>query len=390
MKWFSISSNKNDYSENIQALYAKAQNILDDHGSPDCLFVFSTDDFIGELKQSYETMKRIFEPKEIIGATTSDIMGGQMDSEGTPGMNLLLLYLEDEQLDILELDHQGYDEKIANLCKKMDDEQSNVMMLLSAPDELSTYRIVLNRIREYKKSLPLIGGILSSKKMSPEYAVFHNKNWDCKHLLVTLSGKFEFKNILLPSCRMIGDPVFITKKSGNTIYELDGRPAFEVLERLYSKMYGKDDEAFRHSLFAGLYPKTSSDIRFDQSKILVRNIMDTDPDSGTITIGDDLEKTNILQFCLRDPRFAEDEMNKILSKVSNDVGPERIIGIAGFNCLGRGQFLFKEEAREKTLIDTYFPKSNVLGMVCNGEFANLDQNPEIYSYTNSLGLFIKK
>ena len=74
---------------------------------------------------------------------------------------------------------------------------------------------------------------------------------------------------------------------------------------------------------------------FDRGDFLVRNVLDADHRTGTVTVGEQVEVGQTLQFQVRDADAADEDLAALLAGVGRDVR-----GALLFTCNGRGVHLF--------------------------------------------------
>ena len=82
--------------------------------------------------------------------------------------------------------------------------------------------------------------------------------------------------VVAQGCRPVGDLLQVTRAKQNILYELDGRPAFEVLEGLVAGLDGKDRKLATTSLFIGVVMDEFEE-EPGAGDFLIRNLIGIDP-----------------------------------------------------------------------------------------------------------------
>jgi small ligand-binding sensory domain FIST len=130
-------------------------------------------------------------------------------------------------------------------------------------------------------------------------------------------------------------------------------------------------------IFVGLPVRGS-----DTGDYLVRNILGVDPQNDLVAIGEYVETGDELLFCRRDQESAEQDLQRMLVAVRQQLGAP-IRGAVYYSCLGRGQHMFGVPHRELGLIRETLGEVPLVGFFANGEISH----DRLYGYTGVLTLF---
>ena len=134
-----------------------------------------------------------------------------------------------------------------------------------------------------------------------------------------LSGGFETVIDITQGCQPVGDPMIITKADENLIFEIDGRPAFEVFVELIGKPFQQDLRRALAFVFAGL-PPDPQQTEIEPGQYLVRNIIGLDAQRGIVAVAQPVEAGQPLIFTLRDGQRAREDLGQMLARQR---GPSR-------------------------------------------------------------------
>jgi small ligand-binding sensory domain FIST len=180
--------------------------------------------------------------------------------------------------------------------------------------------------------------------------------------------------------------MFVTRHQGNRLYALDGRPALDVLRRLYDSLPPEDRALFRHSLFVGV-AMNDERTEFRAGDFLVRNLVGAESARGAIAIGADLHDGQVVQFHLRDARAAADDLTAALARHRRESGASSAEAALLFSCLGRGAGLYGRPDHDSALVRQALGEIPIAGFFANGEIGPVGGKTFLHGYTSSLAVF---
>jgi small ligand-binding sensory domain FIST len=233
-----------------------------------------------------------------------------------------------------------------------------------------------------------IGGLASGGTSPGLNALFLNGEvFDGGTVGIALSGNVVVDTVVAQGCRPVGDLMRVTSCKGNVVYQLDGRPAFPVLEELFAGLGERDRELARTSLFLG--------ILMDEFKeepgvgdFLIRNLLGIDPKSGAVAVGEYLQEGMRLRFHLRDAIASAEDLRAMLTGYENTLShKDAVSGALLFSCLGRGEHLYKRPNCDTDMFKQHLGDVPVGGFFCNGEIGPVGGTTFLHGYTSSFGLF---
>ena len=160
---------------------------------------------------------------------------------------------------------------------------------------------------------------------------------------VALTGAIAVDTVVAQGCRAIGEPMKITRASGNFVVELDGRPPLEVLKDLLPRLSERDQKLARSSLFLGV-GTDPLDEDPEAPEYLIRNILGVSSDNGALAVGELVRVGQAVRFHLRDALSSSEDLDRLMARYAADLiarpGGARPAGALLFSCLGRGQNLY--------------------------------------------------
>lgn len=184
---------------------------------------------------------------------------------------------------------------------------------------------------------------------------------------------------LSQGCSQVGQVHVVTAAESNMIFELDNRPAYEVLQAAFGVKSIRDLQRVTAGLMVGL-PVGGTDL----PDYLVRNIMAVDPQAGALAIGAMVDEGDKLFFCRRDTASAGRDMDRMLADLRRRCGDREPRGGLYYSCMARSQDQLVRDPGELARIQAVFPGLPVTGMYCGGEIAA----SRLYGYTGVLSLFL--
>ncbi|PRQ04227.1 FIST C domain protein [Enhygromyxa salina] len=204
---------------------------------------------------------------------------------------------------------------------------------------------------------------------------------------VAMRGDIEVDTVVAQGCRPIGAPMFVTRHQGRIIFELDGRPAVEVLQGLFDSLSPSERVNARHSLSLGVVMDPKREV-YDQGDFLIRNLVGVDPQSGALGTAADLHPNAVIQFHLRDAETSTSELRQLLRAHHDARRSDPSLGALLFACLGRGQSLYEAPDHDSSLIREQLGSDLPLaGFFCNGEIGPIHGHTYMHGYTSALMLF---
>jgi small ligand-binding sensory domain FIST len=202
---------------------------------------------------------------------------------------------------------------------------------------------------------------------------------------VALRGALELDAVVAQGCTPIGVPMFVTRHQQQVIFDLDGRPAIEVLQRLFESLDVRDRARARYSLLLGVVMDRQREF-YDRGDFLIRDLVGIDPQSGALATATPLYKNAVVQFHLRDADTSATELRELMSARAERPRPAAALLFA---CVGRGRGLFGRPHHDSQLIrEQLGAKLPIAGFFCNGEIGPVTGRTHLHGYTSSM-LFVR-
>jgi small ligand-binding sensory domain FIST len=196
----------------------------------------------------------------------------------------------------------------------------------------------------------------------------------------------EVHPLVAQGCRPVGDPYTTTRADGNVIFELGGRPPLVRLQELAAALTGRERELLAQGVHLGMVINEYQ-AEPGQGDFLIRGIVGTDPESGAIVVGEQVEVGQTVQFHVRDADSADADLRRTLAREAAALGGRRAAGALLFTCNGRGSRLFPGPDHDAGLLAETLGAIPVAGFFCAGELGPVGGQNFLHTFTASIALF---
>ena len=183
---------------------------------------------------------------------------------------------------------------------------------------------------------------------------------------------------LSQGCGPIGEMHTVTRATNNYIFELDGKPALDVLKHDVGDVLARDLRRAAGFIHAAL-PVTGS----DTGDYVVRNLIGIDDSEGIVAIAETVEVGDRVMFVSRDSNAAAKDFESMLGRLAARAGG-KAKGALFFSCIARGPNMFGGRGTELRMIRDAIGAVPLVGIYANGEISN----SRLYGYTGVLTLFL--
>jgi len=163
-----------------------------------------------------------------------------------------------------------------------------------------------------------------------------------------LSGKAQAGWAMSHSLIPIGGARRVTHSQGNVIYEIDGKPAVEVLkEYLPEQALAEDEDWLPYSISLALCFKAPSYMKDEE--YVVRGIPAVKMADGSITVQTKVSEGTSVWFSSRDKEKVATGLDRMSQQIKEQLGGEKPKLIFQFDCATRGKMMFREQEKLQLL-----------------------------------------
>jgi hypothetical protein len=153
----------------------------------------------------------------------------------------------------------------------------------------------------------------------------------------------------------IGGERKVTRSKGNIIYEIDGKPALEVLkEYLPEDALTDDRDWIRYAISLALSFKAPSYIKDEE--YVVRGVPAVRMADGSIVVQTDVQEGTSVWLSSRDKEKITTGFDRMAAQIKHQLGGKKPKLIFQFECLTRGKSMFREQEKLE-LLKQFHPSS---------------------------------
>jgi small ligand-binding sensory domain FIST len=372
-----------------EAVGEVAGQLLDALGpEPDLVCLFATAPHTGAMEDIASALDALLHPRAMIGCTAAAVVANGRGVEEGPALSVWAARLGTTPLTLalsVEQSPDGY------AIRGLPDEaltRASTMLLL--PDPFSfPIDAFLEAMRLSAPELRITGGLASAARgPGGNRLVVDGRVVSGGAVGVLLDAPSAPAYVVSQGCRPIGQPWTVTGATDNVLTELGGKPALERLLETLQALDPDDRDLAARGLHCGIVADESK-LDPERGDFLVRNVVGADREKGAVAVGDVVPVGAIVQFHVRDPATAGDDLRALLEHADEDRGTPPA-GALLFTCNGRGSLMFGSANHDAEILQEVFgPDSSlpVAGFFCAGELGPVARRNALHGFTASVALF---
>jgi hypothetical protein len=176
----------------------------------------------------------------------------------------------------------------------------------------------------------------------------------------------------------------VTRSQGNVIYEIDGKPAIEVLkEYLPEHALIEDHDWMPYAISLALVFEVPSYMKDEE--YVVRGVPAVRMADGSITVQTEVQDGTSIWFSSRDKEKISTRFDQMAGQIKEQLGDEKPKLVFQFECLTRGKLMFREQERQEILrrfrqsVDPGVPWA---GFYTIGEIGPVEKHNDRHLYTS--------
>lgn len=350
---------------------------LDD--PPDLVVMFATDAHTGVLEDMTRAVRTLLNPRVLVGSNAESVLGGSQEVEHGPALCLFAARFDVDLQPIRLEAFPGPDGAVIVAGGTGLESNEGTLLLLADPATFPVTEVV-EHLGEVVGAIAVAGGMSAAgHRPGGNRLILDDERFADGAVGVLLPPTVGVTTLVSQGCRPFGSPMVVTKAEGNVIYELAGRPA---LDRLMEQVGGLDTETraiAAKGLHVGLVIDEGRE-HFGAGDFLVRGVLGADKGNGAVAIGEPTEVGATVQFHLRDPARADEDLRLMLAA-------QQARGVLAFTCNGRGRRFFGTPNHDAELLGELLDAPALAGMFCAGELGPVGGRTFLHSFTTSLALF---
>jgi hypothetical protein len=198
-----------------------------------------------------------------------------------------------------------------------------------------------------------------------------------------LSGRARVGWAMSHSLIPIGGARIVTRCKGNVIYEIDGKPAAEVLkEYLPEQVLAKDEDWLPYSISLALCFRAPNYMKDEEH--VVRGIPAVKMADESITVQTEVSEGTSIWFSSRDKEKVATGLDRMAAQIKEQIGGEKPKLVLQFDCATRGKMMFREHEKLqllKRLRQSVGPGVPWVGFYAFGEIGPVEEHNNRNLYT---------
>ena len=337
-------------------------------------FCYVTDAIADDLSRIVDTLRHELGIEDWVGTVGMGVCGAGREVYDQPAVAVLAGELPNDSYTLFDVGDAGLSDLSTEAARWIQQRQPFFGVVHGDPANTDIVA-VLQAVSAKMQGGFLVGGLSCSRGSMPQSA---RQITGGGLSGILLAPEVTVATRLTQGCTPLAPMHLVTRAESNLVYELDGRPALDVLREDLGDVTPERIATLGGHLFVGL-PIAGS----DTGDYLVRNLMGIDPQSGVVAIGDYTQEGQRLLFCKRDQASAADDLKRMLEALKKAIkGVTPKAGIY-YTCIGRGQNLFVTPNEELATIQDVLGEFPLTGFFANGEICY----DRLYTYTGVLTVF---
>ena len=199
-----------------------------------------------------------------------------------------------------------------------------------------------------------------------------------------LSGKAQAGWAISHGCIPIGGERIVTRSKGHVIYEIDGKPAVEVLKEYLPDAHALTDDRdwMRYAITLALSFRAPSYIKDEE--YVVRGIPSVNLSEGSITVQTDVSEGTSLWFSSRDKEKISNGLDRMARQIKEQLEGDQPKLVLHFDCASRGKMMFRDQEKLQLLKEfrqSVGPDVPWAGFYAYGEIGPVEEHNDRNLYT---------
>jgi hypothetical protein len=179
----------------------------------------------------------------------------------------------------------------------------------------------------------------------------------------------------------IGGERTVTRSQGNVIYEIDSKPALEVLQE-YMPDYALAEDWGRYALTFGLCFRAPDYMKGEEYTF--RTITSVKKADGSITVQTEVQEGTSVWFSVRDKEKITAGLDRMVDHIQQELGGDQPKLVFQFDCVARGKSMFREQEKLRNLRQfrqAVGPETPWAGFYSAGEIGPVGEHNCYHNYT---------
>lgn len=356
-----------------------------DGAAADLVFLFISSHHTAQAEEVGEIVREKLPAKHFVGCTAEGVLGGDREYADSPGLSLWAASLPG--VDVSSCRLEATDEsRNALLLEAMTEMHEPATLVLVADPFSVVVEDLIEALSEKRPELVFAGGMASGSSAPTGNRVYYGDEvFERGGSAVLFRGGANISTVVSQGCRPFGKPLVVTSCEDNMIKELGGESAWQK----FVEQVEHTEDSDRERLTEGLHVGRAVDSRSASEgggNFLVRGVLGFVKENGAMMVGDMPRAGQTVQFHLRDPASASQEMRTLLDARLKQLG-RPIAGALLFTCNGRGPRMFDKPHHDASVISKIFDGPPLAGFFAAGEVGPVGDKSFLHGFTAVTVLF---
>jgi len=177
----------------------------------------------------------------------------------------------------------------------------------------------------------------------------------------------------------------VTRSQGNVIYEIDGKPAVEVLKEYLPEhaLAADDRDWMRYALSLALCFRAPSYIK-DEEYVVV-GVPSVNLTDGSITVQKEVQEGTSVWLSSRDKEKVATGLDRMARQIKEQLGAEKPKLVFQFECATRGKLMLRDQEKLQFLRrfrQSLSPDAPWAGFYTIGEIGPVEEHNDRHLYTS--------
>ncbi len=199
-----------------------------------------------------------------------------------------------------------------------------------------------------------------------------------------LSGKAQASWAISHGLVPIGGERIVTRSKGNVIYEIDDKPAVEVLkEYLPEQALTEERDWMRYAISLALCFRAPSYMKDEE--YVVRGVPALQMADGSIIVQTEVSEGTSLWFSSRDKEKMITGLDRMAAQIKDQLEGEKPKLVFQFECLTRGKTMLREQEKLQLLKrfrQSVDPEAPWAGFYTIGEIGPVEEHNDLHLFTS--------
>jgi small ligand-binding sensory domain FIST len=342
-------------------------------GSPDLALLFVTPHHAAVVAEAAKAVRTSLQPRVLVGCAAQYVLGGNREVERGPGLSLWA----GRTGPVTPLHLTAAPAPDGPTIDGMPDplpEGTSAALLICDP-----FTFPVDALLRQVSDLPGVGGMaLAGNQPGSARLVVDEQVFTSGAVGVLLGPGVVVTPVVSQGCRPIGNPFVVTKAERNIVYELAGKPALERLGEVAESLSDQERALLNQGVHFGRVIDEHKP-EFGRGDFRIISVIDGDPRTGAMAVGDQIEVGATAQFQVRDADSADEDLRQL-------VGGRTADAALLFTCNGRGLRLFGAPHHDATVVSELLDAPPLAGMFCAGELGPVGGRNFVHGFTASVVL----